>query len=68
VAGGRKDDPNDDRQGFMLRLPKSLHAALRHLSIDRHVSLNALITEVLEAWWATQPECSKYLRAKKRSS
>jgi hypothetical protein len=44
----------------MLRLPKELHTALRHLSIDRGVSLNAVITEVLEQWWAKQPERGKY--------
>ena len=46
----------DEKQGLMLRLPKSLHTALRHVSIDRGVSLNTLLTEVLEAWWAKQPE------------
>ncbi len=44
----------------MLRLPKSLHTALRHVSIDRAVSLNTLITEVLESWWTKQPEHAKY--------
>jgi predicted HicB family RNase H-like nuclease len=44
----------------MLRLPKNLHTALRHLSIDRGISLNALLTEVLEDWWAKQPERKKY--------
>ncbi|MEP7247160.1 MAG: toxin-antitoxin system HicB family antitoxin [Gammaproteobacteria bacterium] len=50
----------DEKQGLMLRLPKSLHTALRHVSIDRGVSLNTLLTEVLEAWWAKQPERTKY--------
>ena len=50
----------DDRQGLMLRLPKELHTALRHVSIDRGVSLNALLTEVLEEWWSKQPEHRKY--------
>ena len=40
----------------MLRLPKQLHTALRHLSVDRGVSLNAVITEVLEQWWDKQPD------------
>lgn len=44
----------------MLRLPKSLHTALRHVSIDRGVSLNALLTEVLEDWWSKQPEHATY--------
>jgi len=56
----RKKTETDDRQGLMLRLPKELHTALRHVSIDRGVSLNALITEVMEDWWARQPERTRY--------
>lgn len=41
-------------------LPKELHTALRHVSVDRGVSLSALLTEVLEQWWSKQPERSKY--------
>lgn len=50
----------DDRQGLMLRLPKELHTALRHLSIDRAQSLNTLITDVLAEWWSKQPERGRY--------
>ena len=60
MAARRKTAATDERQGLMLRLPSELHTALRHLSIDRKVSLNALITEVLEDWWAKQPEQKKY--------
>lgn len=62
VATRKAKEPKetDDRQGLMLRLPKELHTALRHLSIDRGVSLNALLTEVLEEWWSRQPERRKY--------
>lgn len=49
-------------QKFVLRLPESLHHALRHVSIDRKTSLNALIVEVLEAWWSKQPERGRYER------
>lgn len=56
----KKTTETDDRQGLMLRLPKELHTGLRHLSIDRGVSLNALLTEVLEEWWSRQPERRKY--------
>jgi len=56
----RKKTETDDRQGLMLRLPKELHTALRHLSIDRGESLNALITKVLEDWWSRQPEHKRY--------
>lgn len=65
----KKDRPKDDeRQGLMLRLPKELHTALRHLSIDRGVSLNAIITEVLEAWWEKQPERASYASGKRGKS
>ena len=60
MAAKKKDQPADEKQGLMLRLPKSLHTALRHVSIDRGQSLNALITEVLEGWWSKQPEFKKY--------
>lgn len=50
----------EPEQKFVLRLPESLHHALRHVSIDRKTSLNALIVEVLEAWWSKQPERTKY--------
>ena len=60
MAAKKKDQPADEKQGLMLRLPKSLHTALRHVSIDRGVSLNTLITEVLETWWSKQPERAKY--------
>ena len=59
----RKKTETDDRQGLMLRLPVELHTSLRHLSIDRKVSLNALITEVLEQWWSRQPERERYSQA-----
>lgn len=50
----------ESEQKFVLRLPESLHYALRHVSIDRKTSLNALIVEVLEGWWAKQPERGRY--------
>jgi predicted HicB family RNase H-like nuclease len=56
----KKTEPADEKQGLMLRLPKSLHTALRHVSIDRGQSLNTLITDVLEQWWAKQPERTRY--------
>jgi predicted HicB family RNase H-like nuclease len=61
-VAAKKTTEADDRQGLMLRLPKELHTALRHVSIDRGVSLNALLTEVLEEWWSKQPERRKYKR------
>jgi len=34
--------------------------ALRHVSVDRQTSFNALIIEALEGWWATLPKRKKY--------
>ena len=65
MAAKRERPKDDERQGLMLRLPKELHTALRHLSIDRGVSLNAVITEVLEAWWSKQPEHATYAKRKR---
>lgn len=45
---------------FVLRLPPELHRSLRHVAIDRGTSLNKLIAEVLEEWWAKQPERKRY--------
>jgi predicted HicB family RNase H-like nuclease len=59
-VAAKKATETNDRQGLMLRLPKELHNGLRHLAIDRGVSLNALLTEVLEQWWSQQPERKKY--------
>ena len=56
----KKAIEKEPEQKFVLRLPESLHRALRHVSIDRKTSLNALIVDVLEAWWAKQPEVGKY--------
>lgn len=55
-----KQTSDDEKHGLMLRLPKGLHNSLRHVAIDRGVSLNALIAEVLELWWSKQPERAKY--------
>jgi predicted HicB family RNase H-like nuclease len=65
VAAKKNEPAEDGRQGLMLRLPKELHTALRHLSIDRGVSLNAVITEVLEQWWSKQPEHMTYSKRKR---
>ena len=60
VATKKTTESEDEKHGLMLRLPKSLHTALRHVSIDRGQSLNTLITEVLKGWWAKQPEVVRY--------
>jgi len=60
MATKKSADDKDDEQKFVLRLPKGFHTALRHVAIDRGLSLNALITGVLEEWWTKQPESRKY--------
>ena len=62
----RKDARKEPEQKFVLRLPEDFHRALRHVAIDRGVSLNALITEVLEQWWSKQPEHMRYPAASQR--
>lgn len=56
----KKTPAREPEQKFVLRLPESLHHALRHVSIDRKTSLNALISEVLADWWSKQPERGRY--------
>lgn len=58
----KKTTTDDKKRGLMLRLPPTLHTALRHVAIDRGVSLNTLISDVLDEWWSKQPERSKYSR------
>jgi predicted HicB family RNase H-like nuclease len=60
MATKKAADSNEAEQKFVLRLPKGFHTALRHVAIDRGLSLNALITQVLDEWWAKQPENRKY--------
>lgn len=56
----KKATEKEAEQKFVLRLPESLHHALRHVSIDRKTSLNALIIEALDQWWSKQPEHRQY--------
>lgn len=60
MAAKKRVAEKEPDQKFVLRLPGSLHHALRHVSIDRKTSLNSLIIEAVEGWWAKQPERSKY--------
>jgi predicted HicB family RNase H-like nuclease len=52
----RPDESADERQGLMIRMPRDLHRALRHLSVDRGVPLNTLILQAIDEWWQRQPE------------
>jgi hypothetical protein len=49
-----------EKQVFALRLPVELHRGLRHLGFDERKSINDLIVEVLEKWWAKHPRRAVY--------
>jgi hypothetical protein len=55
-----------ERQAFMIRLDKVMHARLRHMALDRvgpkgePVSVNDLISEAVMEWWARQPDRGTY--------
>jgi predicted GNAT superfamily acetyltransferase len=36
---------------LLIRVPKELHAQLRHVAIDEGRSLNDILTEVISAWY-----------------
>lgn len=60
MMASKKEPAKEAEQKFVLRLPESLHRSLRHVAIDRGTSLNALISVVLDEWWARQPEHGSY--------
>ncbi len=60
MGARKRTAEKEPEQKFVLRLPESLHQQLRHVAIDRKTSLNALIVEVVEEWWAKQPERGAY--------
>jgi predicted HicB family RNase H-like nuclease len=62
----KKEPAKETEQKFVLRLPADLHRSLRHVAIDRGTSLNKLIADVLEQWWAKQPEHGTYSKGGKR--
>lgn len=41
-----------DHQLFSLRLPSGIHRDLRAYALDQNRSLNDILVEVIEAWWA----------------
>jgi hypothetical protein len=53
-----------DHRTFTLRMPTDLHRQLRHVALDRGVSMNDLLVEVIQGWWAEQPERPTYAKPK----
>lgn len=68
MATRKAAETGEAEQKFVLRLPRGFHTALRHVAIDRGLSLNALIAEVLSDWWAKQPERTKYSGSQARKA
>lgn len=52
-----------ERSGLLLRLPRPLHTALKHVAIDRGTSVTALVLNALEEWWKEQPEARRRYRS-----
>lgn len=46
---------HDERKVLSLRLPPDLHEVLGEVAWEEGVSLNTLLVEVLEDWWADHP-------------
>ena len=65
---GRPRKFSEEAQVFALRLPVSLHAAIRAYVDDMGLSTNAVFLKAIEAWWRRVPEHAKYDREAKRSS
>jgi len=56
----RTEGKSPERVQLLLRIPRSLHRALRHVAIDRETSMNDLVVSTLEKWWGEQPERKTY--------
>lgn len=47
-------------QAFVVRLPRAIDRALRHVAIDKDRTLNDIVIEAIETWGASQPAYGKY--------
>ena len=65
---GRPRKFDEEAQVFTLRLPVSLHAAIRAYADVGGLSINNLLLNATRAWWKTVPGHEKYDRAAKRST
>lgn len=64
---GRPRKFEEDAQVFSLRLPATLHAAIRAYVDDRGLSTNTLLLGAVRRWWESVPEHEGYDAAAKRS-
>ncbi|MEL6546307.1 MAG: toxin-antitoxin system HicB family antitoxin [Myxococcota bacterium] len=46
----------EDQKPFVLRLPPDLHRMLRTYAANQGTSMNQIVVEVLQQWWAKNPE------------
>jgi hypothetical protein len=53
-----------DHQSYTLRLPVDLHRQLRHFAVDKGVSMNDILVQVIEGWWKDRPERASYTKLK----
>jgi predicted HicB family RNase H-like nuclease len=69
VRATQKESPSRKRgrprkleahKALSCRIPLDLYLALRHYSVDRGVSLNDLVIEALQNYWAHLPERKSY--------
>jgi predicted HicB family RNase H-like nuclease len=51
-----------ETQPFTLRFSKELHRQLRLYAVHNGKSLNDVLVEAVEQWWAQQPERAKFVR------
>lgn len=60
---GRPRKFEEDAQVFSLRLPATLHAAIRAYVDDRGLSTNTVLLGAVRRWWEDVPEHRQYDRA-----
>lgn len=60
---GRPRKFDEDTQVFALRLPVSLHAAIRDYADDNGFSINSLLLKAARSWWEAVAGHEKYDRA-----
>ena len=64
--GGRRGRPPRQREGahqaFTLRMPAELHRDLRHFALDEGRSLNEILLDAVESWWAARTPATKKRR------
>jgi hypothetical protein len=65
---GRPRKFSEETQVFSLRIPVSLHEAIRTYVDERGLSTNTMLLKAVEAWWSALPEHEKYDRDAKRAN